>query len=54
MSDHDCSGTPVTKLQAVARPVLLTLRLYALDDHVLSDVTDPSIYWARLDNIMVT
>jgi hypothetical protein len=34
--------------------VLLTLRRYALDDHVLSDVADPSVYWARLDNIMVT
>jgi hypothetical protein len=27
--------------------VLLTLRRYALDDHVLSDVADPSIYWAN-------
>jgi hypothetical protein len=34
--------------------VLLTLRRYALDDHVLSDVTDPSVYWARLGSIMVT
>jgi hypothetical protein len=34
--------------------MLLTLRQYALDDHVLSDVTNPSTYWARLDNIMVT
>jgi hypothetical protein len=34
--------------------VLLTLHRYALDDHVLSDVVDPSIYWARLDNIVVT
>jgi hypothetical protein len=34
--------------------VLLTLHRYALDDHVLSDVTDPSVYWARLDSIMVT
>jgi hypothetical protein len=34
--------------------VLLTLRRYALDDHVLFDVADPSVYWARLDNIMVT
>jgi hypothetical protein len=34
--------------------VLLTLRHYDLDDHVLSDITDPSIYWARLDSIMVT
>jgi hypothetical protein len=25
-----------------------------LDDHILSDTIDPSIYWARLDNIMVT
>jgi hypothetical protein len=34
--------------------VLLMLHRYALDDHVLSDVTDPSVYWARLDNIVVT
>jgi hypothetical protein len=34
--------------------VLLTLRCYALNDHVLSDVADPSVYWARLDNIVVT
>jgi hypothetical protein len=34
--------------------VLLTLRHYALDDHVFSDVVDPSVYWARLDNIVVT
>jgi hypothetical protein len=34
--------------------VLLTLCRYALDDHVLSDITDPSVYWARLDNIVVT
>jgi hypothetical protein len=34
--------------------VLLMLRRYALDDHVLSDVTDPSVYWARLDSIVVT
>jgi hypothetical protein len=33
--------------------MLLTLRRYALDDHVLSDVADPSVYWARLDNIIV-
>jgi hypothetical protein len=34
--------------------VLLTVHRYALDDHVLSDVANPSIYWARLDNIVVT
>jgi hypothetical protein len=34
--------------------VLLTLCRYALDDQVLSDVVDPSIYWARLDSIVVT
>jgi hypothetical protein len=34
--------------------VLLTLHRYALDDHVFSDITDPSVYWARLDSIMVT
>jgi hypothetical protein len=34
--------------------VLLTIHCYALDDHVLSDVTDLSIYWARLDSIVVT
>jgi hypothetical protein len=34
--------------------VLLTLRRYALNDHILFNVADPSVYWARLDNIMVT
>jgi hypothetical protein len=34
--------------------VLLTLSRYALDDHVLSDGADPYVYWARLDNIVVT
>jgi hypothetical protein len=34
--------------------MLLMLHCYALDDHVLSDVVDLSIYWARLDNIVVT
>jgi hypothetical protein len=34
--------------------VLLTLCRYALDGHVLSDVADPSIYWTRLDSIVVT
>jgi hypothetical protein len=34
--------------------VLLTLHLYALDGHILSDVANPSVYWARLDNIVVT
>jgi hypothetical protein len=34
--------------------VLLMLYHYALDDHVLSDVANPSIYWVRLDNIVVT
>jgi hypothetical protein len=34
--------------------VLLTLRRYGLDDHVLSDVVDPFVYWARLDSIVVT
>jgi hypothetical protein len=35
--------------------VLLTLRCYALDDHVLSNITDlSSIDWPRLDNIVVT
>jgi hypothetical protein len=34
--------------------VLLTLRRYFLDDHDLSDVADPSIYWTRLDGIVVT
>jgi hypothetical protein len=34
--------------------VLLMLHRYALDDHVLSDVTDPSVCWARLDSIVVT
>jgi hypothetical protein len=34
--------------------VLLMLHHYALDDHVLSDVTETFIYWARLDSIVVT
>jgi hypothetical protein len=34
--------------------VLLMLSRYTLDDHVLSDITDPSAYWARQDSIMVT
>jgi hypothetical protein len=34
--------------------VPLTLHRYALNDHVLSDIADPSTYWARLDNIVVT
>jgi hypothetical protein len=34
--------------------VLLTLHHYALDDHILFDVADPSIYWARLDSIVMT
>jgi hypothetical protein len=34
--------------------MLHTLRRYALDDHILSDVADPSIYWAKLDNTVVT
>jgi hypothetical protein len=34
--------------------MLLTLHRYTLDDHVLSDIADLSIYWARLDNIVVT
>jgi hypothetical protein len=33
--------------------VLLTLCHYALDDHVHSDVTVPSVYWARLDSNVV-
>jgi hypothetical protein len=34
--------------------VLHTLHRYALDDNILSDVADPPIYWATLDNIVVT
>jgi hypothetical protein len=34
--------------------VLLMLRRYALDDHVLSDVTDLFVDWARLNITMVT
>jgi hypothetical protein len=30
------------------------LRRYALDDQVLSNVADSSVYWARLDRIVVT
>jgi hypothetical protein len=34
--------------------MLLMLHRYTLDDHILSNIVDPSTYWARLDNIMVT
>jgi hypothetical protein len=34
--------------------VLLMLHHYALNDHVFSDNTDPSLYLARLDRIVVT
>jgi hypothetical protein len=34
--------------------VLLMLHRYALDDHVLSDVVGSSVYWVRLDSIVVT
>jgi hypothetical protein len=34
--------------------MLLMLCCYALDDHVLSDVADQSVFWARLNSIMVT
>jgi hypothetical protein len=34
--------------------VLLTLHRYALDDNILSDIADTSVYWATLDNIVVT
>jgi hypothetical protein len=34
--------------------LLHTLCRYALDDHVISDIVDPSVYWARLDSIVVT
>jgi hypothetical protein len=34
--------------------MLITLRRYTLNDHVLSDITDPSVYCVRLDNIVVT
>jgi hypothetical protein len=30
------------------------LHCYALDDHFLSDVADLSVYWTRLNNIVVT
>jgi hypothetical protein len=33
--------------------VLLTPRRYAIDGHVLSNITDSSVYWTRLDNIVV-
>jgi hypothetical protein len=32
--------------------VLLMLHQYALDDNILSDVADPSTYWARLCEII--
>jgi hypothetical protein len=34
--------------------MLITVRRYVLDDHVLSNVIDTSTYWARLDNIVLT
>jgi hypothetical protein len=34
--------------------MLLTLHRYTLDDDILSNVTDSSIYWARLDSIVMT
>jgi hypothetical protein len=34
--------------------MLLTLHRYTLDDDILSEVVDLSIYWAGLDNIVVT
>jgi hypothetical protein len=34
--------------------VLFTLHRYTLDDHIVSTVPNPSTYWARLDNIVVT
>jgi hypothetical protein len=34
--------------------MLLTLHRYALDDHILSNIVNPFVYWIRLDNIMVT
>jgi hypothetical protein len=34
--------------------VLLTPHRYAFDNHVLSNVDNLSIYWVRLDSIMVT
>jgi hypothetical protein len=34
--------------------VLLMLRCYVLDDHALSNIVDSSVYWARLDSIVVT
>jgi hypothetical protein len=33
--------------------MLLTLHRYALDDRVLFDIADLSVYWARLDSIVV-
>jgi hypothetical protein len=33
--------------------MLLMLHRYALDDHILFDIVDPSIYYVRLDNIVV-
>jgi hypothetical protein len=30
--------------------VLFMLRRYALDDHILSDVTNSFVYWARLEH----
>jgi hypothetical protein len=41
---HDHSGTLITDYKRWRDLMLLTLRRYALDDHVLSDVADPSVY----------
>jgi hypothetical protein len=51
---HDRSGTLSSDYKRWRDLVLLMLRRYALDDHVQSDVVDPSVYWARLDNIVMT
>jgi hypothetical protein len=34
--------------------VFLTLRCYALDNHILSDTVDTFVHWVRLDSIVVT
>jgi hypothetical protein len=41
---HYHSGTLIADYNRWRDLMLLTLRRYALDDHVLSDVADPSVY----------
>jgi hypothetical protein len=48
------SGSPLPDYKRCCDLMFLTHRHYTIDDHILSGITDPSIYLARLDSIMVT